>query len=422
MRVIIHIATLLISFLLIFASCEMKKELTGGLKPNEPDETPIDPTVNGALDLHLNVHPETDTPETKAKAEVAASVNEEDFEIQIIDSAGTVVQHFDSYRDYLDTDKLLLKEGVYTIRASWGKLYDAAFDAPYFSGDTTCKIEPGVVSTIKTDCSLQNAKVNIRYTDEFMKVFKDDYSAVVTNGTGILTLDKDEQRVAYFRSNENIKLIINATTHKGMDISTKRELTDISPNALYDIVLGIDVSVDSVIDQLVKPGIIVDVAMHDRDTIINIEPPVLPPDPDDGPDEPNVPDVPGGDGISVVGSGIDSPVEMTDAEAQESAVPVRVTIKASAGLAKVVVKITAPAVEAILQEENPFDLVSPSEVMGGILTGVGLTLPSAGDMEYTLDVTGFMKMLGGPGNYKFDVTVTDKENKSLAKTLTVIIK
>lgn len=419
MKVILYTATLLTSFLLAFTSCEMKKELTGGLKPVDPDELPIDPTVHGALDLHLNLHPETDTPETTAKAEVAANVNEEDFKIEIIDSTNTIVQSFDSYREYLDTGKLLLKEGFYTIRATWGTLCDAAFDAPYFSGDTICKIEPGVVSTIKTDCSLQNAKVNIRYTDDFVKVFKDDYSAVVTNGKGILTLNKSEQRVAYFRSNENIKLIINATTHKGLDITTKRELTNISPNALYDIELGLDVNVDSVIDQLVKPGILVDVSLHDRDTIIHIEAPVLPPDPDDGTEEP---DVPSDGNISVVGTGIDSPVEMTEEEANKSTVPVKVTIKASAGFAKIMVRIHAPAVEEILKDENPFDLVNPSAAMGSILTGVGLTLPSSGDTEYTLDVTGFMQMLGGVGDYSFDVTITDKENNSLSKTLNVIIK
>ncbi len=296
-------------------------------------------------------------------------------------------------------------------------MYEAAFDAPYFLGDTICRIEPGVVSSIKTDCNLQNAKVNIDYTEDFLKVFKDDYAAIVTNGTGVLTLNKEEQRVAYFRSDENIRLTVNATTVKGLDVISKHKIENVHSNALYNVVLGIDMSVDSVIDQILKPGITVDITMHDRDTIIEIEAPPLPPDPDEGSGGEDVDEA-----ITIIGNGLDTPVEMTEAEADAGSVPVKVVIKAPAGLSKVLVKIIAPALEAILGNENPFDLVNPTVAIKDILDGVGLVRPDDGDTEYALDVTNFMKMMGGPGTYKFDVTVTDGKNNNLVKTLTVIIK
>lgn len=417
MRATAYTFILLFSLLAGFTSCEMKKELTGGLKPVNPGEEPIDPSVTGVLDLKLNLNPETDTKETKAKADVAATVDVNDFSIQIIDSTGTVVRSFDSYREYQEADELLLKAGLYTIRATWGKLYEAAFDAPYFIGDTVCRIEPGVVSSIKTDCNLLNAKVNIDYTDDFLKVFKDDYAAVVTNGLGALTMDKKEQRVAYFRSDDNIRLTVNATTIKGLDVISKHKIEKAQPNALYNVVLGIDMSVDSVIDQVLKPGITVDITMHDRDTIIEIEAPPLPPDPDEGTDGEE-----GDSAITIIGNGVDAPVEMTEAQANKGEVPVKVVIKAPAGLSKVLVKIIAPELEAILGDENPFDLVNPTDAIKDILDGVELVRPTDGDTEYALDVTGFMKMMGGPGTYKFDVTVTDSKSNNLAKTLTVIIK
>ena len=417
MRATAYTFILLFSLLAGFTSCEMKKELTGGLKPVNPEEEPIDPSVTGVLDLKLNLNPETDTKETKAKADVAATVDVDDFCIQIIDSTGTVVRSFDSYREYQEADELLLKAGLYTIRATWGKLYEAAFDAPYFVGDTVCRIEPGVVSSIKTDCNLLNAKVNIDYTDDFLKVFKDDYAAVVTNGLGALTMDKKEQRVAYFRSDDNIRLTVNATTIKGLDVISKHKIEKAQSNALYNVVLGIDMSVDSVIDQVLKPGITVDITMHDRDTIIEIEAPPLPPDPDEGTDGEE-----GDSAITIIGNGVDAPVEMTEAQANKGEVPVKVVIKAPAGLSKVLVKIIAPELEAILGDENPFDLVNPTDAIKDILDGVELVRPADGDTEYALDVTGFMKMMGGPGTYKFDVTVTDSKSNNLAKTLTVIIK
>lgn len=417
-----NIVILLSLLLQVFTSCEMKKELTGGLKPTEPGELPIDPAVVGVLDLKLKVTPEINTEETASKGDATASVNPDDFAVEIVDSTGTVVHHFDSYREYLNTDALLLKKGVYTVRATWGKLYEAAFDAPYFVGDTTCMIEPGVVSTISTNCSMQNAKVNVSYTEDFLKVFKDDFSTMVTNGTGILTMDKEEKRVAYFKKGGNLKFVVNATTHKGLDITTAHKINDINANALYNIVLGIDVDVDSIIDQVTKPGIVVDITMHRRDTIIEIEAPALPPEPEDPDDGPSEPEVPGGESITIVGTGIDSPVEMTEAEALSGSVPVRVTIKAPEGLTKVLVKIIAPELEALLGPENPFDLINTSPTMSGILDGVGLVRPKEGDPEYALDITVFMKMLGGAGSYKFEVTVTDKANKPLSKTLSVIIK
>ena len=223
--------------------------------------------------------------------------------------------------------------------------------------------------------------------------------------------------MAYFRSNDNIRLTVNATTVKGLDVISKHKIEKAQPNALYNVVLGIDMSVDSVIDQILKPGITVDITMHDRDTVIDIEAPALPPDPDEGEEEPG-----DDNAITVTGNGLDSPVEMTEAEASDGSVPVKVVIKAKAGLSKVLVKIIAPELEAILGKENPFDLVTPTDAIKEILDGVGLVRPAAGDTEYALDVTGFMGMMGGPGTYKFEVTITEGEGNSLSKTLTVIIK
>lgn len=65
MRATAYTFILLFSLLAGFTSCEMKKELTGGLKPVNPGEEPIDPSVTGVLDLKLNLNPETDTKEDR---------------------------------------------------------------------------------------------------------------------------------------------------------------------------------------------------------------------------------------------------------------------------------------------------------------------------------------------------------------------
>lgn len=392
--------------LLVFASCEMKKELVGD-KTN-PDLEGVDIAAIGAVDLNLQMEAEVDTDETLSKS--GTKVKLEDFAVQVIDSLDKVLYDFDSYSEFRNADILLL-EGKYTFRSSWGVLHEAAFDAPYFLSDTVVHVKPGEITSISAECFLQNAKVNIGYTDSFLEVFKDDYAAVITNTLGALTLDKDEIRVAYFATKENIKLEIQATTHKGLDIVSKHEFIDIEPNMLYDVELGIDVTVESVVNNLARPGITIDVTMHNRDTIINIAPPELPIEPGDG-DGP----------ISIQGTGISSPVEMTEAEAIAGSVPVKVAIIALAGLKTVHIKVIAPGLEAVLGDENPFELINPSEAMKGILDGLNLVRPDAGDTEYALDITGFMGLLGGVGSYQFKVDIVDNAGNKATATLTISIK
>lgn len=394
---------LLILFFTGFMSCELKKELTGALKPVKPGEETLDPAVTGMLDLRLNLNPETDTDETKSKAEVAATVDVNDFAIQIMDSTGKVVRSFDSYLEYQNAGELLLKEGVYAVHATWGKLYEAAFDAPYFVGDTTIRVEPGVVSAVKTDCTLRNAKVNIGYTDDFLKVFKDDYAAIITNGTGVLTVNKDERRVAYMRSDAKVKLTISATTINGLDVISKHKIDNAQPNALYNLTLGIDMNVDSVIDQIKKPGITVNITMHNRDTIIEIEAPALPPDPDEKPDSDGKPSIKG------IGIDLSAPINMSVAEAEAGSVKLQIQIDVPGKMANLSVDIqtTNASLQPVLSGICPFDLLNLTEEMDATLTGVGLkNRPVKGDTSFLFDITDFMKLLGA-GKHDFTIKVTD---------------
>lgn len=45
---------------------------------------------------------------------------------------------------------------------------------------------------------IQNVRVNLALSDDFLKNYKDDYSITLTNGKGVLTLNKNEKRTAYF--------------------------------------------------------------------------------------------------------------------------------------------------------------------------------------------------------------------------------
>lgn len=124
--------------------------------------------------------------------------------------------------------------------------------------------------------------------------------------------------------------------------------------------------------------------------------------------------------IAIVGSGfnIDETQSFT-VEGAKSAV-LDIALGATSGMEKVVVKIISQELENILKDENPFDLITPSAAMKDILDGIGLQRPSKGEKAFSFKIGPFMQLLG-VGEHKFQVTITDKDGKSLTKTLSVKI-
>ena len=398
MRKIFQILSLLLGVVCGFSSCEMNSD-----------------TPKGILDLSL-----TYTPETKA----GTDVNIEDFHVSIYDEQGELAVYFDTYTALKAEPQVLLPIGSYKIVGAWGEKREAAFDAPYFEGSKKCEIRKEEVTKSEVLAEIQNVRVNLALSDDFLKNYKDDYSITLTNGKGVLTLNKNEKRTAYFLPGTTLKYTIKATTLAGKEAMLSGILQNesgmVSPGDLFTIKIS---SVPEVPDKPIDPdnpdpsdpnqteiSLKVEVTLTTRE--IEIVVPTTPTTPEE-PENPT-------ETIAIVGSGfnIDETQSFT-VEGAKSAV-LDIALGATSGMEKVVVKIISQELENILKDENPFDLITPSAAMKDILDGIGLQRPSKGEKAFSFKIGPFMQLLG-VGEHKFQVTITDKDGKSLTKTLSVKI-
>lgn len=414
MKNIFYILSLFLGLACCFSSCEMKKELGGD------DQDPE--TAKGILDLSLVYVPETKADNMKA----------EDFNVSVYNEQNDLALYFDTYEALKATPQVLLPVGTYKVICSWGEKKEAAFDSPYFEGSKKSQIVANEVTKTEVSAAIQNVKVNVSLSDDFLKNYKDNYSITLTNGKGVLVFNKNELRTAYFMPGTTLKYTIKATTKAGKEAILsgllKNESGTASGGDTFNIAIDVVPEVPEVPTDPEEPvvppsqvsvGIKVEITLITRE--IEIVVPTEPTTPEN-PGDPGDPGVPA-TAITITGASfdIDEPQTMT-VEASKTVV-LDVVLGATAGMAKVDVKIISPAIEKLLEDvgaENPFDLISLSPVMTDLLDEIELECPSKGDKTFTFKIGPFMQLLG-EGLHKFDVTITDAADKSLKKTLTINI-
>lgn len=414
MKNIFYILSLFLGLACCFSSCEMKKELGGDDRDPE--------AAKGILDLSLVYVPETKADNIKA----------EDFNVSVYNEQNDLALYFDTYEALKATPQVLLPVGIYKVICSWGEKKEAAFDSPYFEGSKKSQIVANEVTKTEVSAAIQNVKVNVSLSDDFLKNYKDNYSITLTNGKGVLVFNKNELRTAYFMPGTTLKYTIKATTKAGKEAILsgllKNESGTASGGDTFNIAIDVVPEVPEVPtdpEEPVVPPSQVSVGIKVEITLITREIEIVVPTEPTTPENPGDPGDPGDPGvpataITITGAGfdIDEPQTMT-VEASKTVV-LDVALGATAGMAKVEVKIISPAIQVILGAENPFELIAPSQVMTDLLDGIGLKRPSKGDKTFTFKIGPFMKLMG-KGLHKFDVTITDAAGKSLKKTLTINI-
>lgn len=278
----IRILTIVLFLLPFLFSCEMKKDLLGGKDSDK--ETPSYENV-GMLDLEVKAEKEAKAPNTKGDDDGEEDLlSPDNFSITIADSLGETVKYYESYAAMKDEGGLLLPVGTYSVRAAMGSDLNAGFNSPYYAGDTVCKVTEKEVAKVVAQCNLQNKKVQFACSDEFYSQFKEDYSIVIDNGVGVLTLKKDEARIAYLKNTGTLRFTMYATTH---DNTVHTYSHDFSKD---DQILNHN-------NVLIELGTVPTVPDGDPDhggggdDSEEPEEPDDPDDPDDG-DDSNVPDVP----------------------------------------------------------------------------------------------------------------------------------
>lgn len=414
----------LFALLLCNTSCELKNDLKGQIiVPSAPGgELPLDSV--GMLDLTLKPYKEAVPPASKAISGsdvIVLDVN--DFSVDILNAAGELIKHYDTYEKMKNDGALLLPSGQYSIVAQLGELVEAGFDVPFYEGTSVCKINPKEVAKVIADCTLANKKIVFKCSDDFLDKFEDDYSIMLTNGKGVLTAYNGDDRVAYFKNSDKLDLIIYAADKGGKDYVFRKALMEddliskynnihitLEPDSMFTVVEpkpdpdpeDPDNPGTTPSDTLWTPTIKIDITLVNNEQIIVVPSGTIEPDDPDKPSTGNTP--------TIKGKGFDIKKRQTVTES--SKIAVMLTMPEGLKELKVKVRMTG-----LGDKDLNFDMLNLSEDdKNGIFKGV--VLPKLGQTSYTFDISGFMGMMSIlPGKHEFTIMLTDKSNQKATETL-----
>lgn len=361
----------------------------------------------------------------------SVDLNVGDFQVEIVaDGSDTPLY---SYKYAELPEVVTLPVGSYRAVASYGDNDNAAFEAPYYTGDTEFEIRAGEITddlgTIT--CRFSNVRVTVLFDPVLTSLMGPDSKVEVNVGTSTLTFTKnDETRSGYFpyldgsmtmaatftgtvEGTETVETKLYQDVAPGnhyrltfrMHTISEDDFGDINGNLLVDATVSVD---DLNFDFDVEDSYLPD----DRDPSID-EPETPGPGPDEpvtpGPDEKEAPSIEGQNGVQL---GVPNNVNNL------SECKIDIVSHAAGGITEFKVDIIS---EALTEEEmssmglgTHLDLVNPGD-MGIGLSGLGLPVNVGGQTEVTFDITTFLMILP-EGEHQFKMTVTDA-NGTTEKTL-----
>lgn len=351
-----------------------------------------------------------------------------------------------TYEKYSEMPEIVvLPVGEYTAVAHYGNNPDAAWESPYYKGEST------VFSIVKDDitdnvepitCSLSNVRVSIKFDDALLAVMDDDCSVNVKVGEkGSLDFTKyDTDRSGYFAYVDDSQTLVAVFTGvvDGATAKETKSYTDVKPGNHYKITFRLHDAGEEDPGQIGgKDGdeiIIVDATVETEnmnqedlddseqtipDTMRPTETPEQPEDP--GTEEPGDDD--SNKKPSIVAQ---APYNIDVMNDLQDGVPVvvDVTSYAQGGITGFEVVIDSTTLDPETLEgvdlTDHLDLVTPGQYEKQ-LEGLGLPVNVGGKQNVQFSITtmfiDLLKLLG-EGTHKFVLTVTDA-NGTTVKTLQV---
>lgn len=422
-----------VTLLFGLASCEMKDEILGK-----------DPMTGDTGTLSLSVE--------TGKVTRGTTDQVDQFPVVITGKDVEYTQKFDSYAELKQTGEVKLPVGTYTIEACSPGEFKSEMSEPFYGGEQEVKIQKDVTSETSVVCTMQNVKISINLTEEFLATY-DDWEFTVTDGNEHIqpytkTADGNKPAAVYWKMEEGVELIYvkgKAHTISGEEVTfseiiRKSGTPDFEegddPSLVGGDELKIDflpVKVEGSTPGIEKDGIQIKVSLFNSEKNENVEIPVTPgtdggdtEEPgtgEDGGDE-------GGDGETVAGPTISFPQStytlLKDIEKNADA-----TITAEAGLKSVKVKITGgnKMFQEIIDDMfglEAFELIN-NETLKDTFSGMGISLPGTGDTKYIFPVGAFFNIITTmgatekPDGHVFEIIVTDQNGKTVSGKLNVIV-
>ena len=423
MNTIRNIYAVLVLVALCLASCEMKNELEGkyNLKNDE-----------GLLTLELMNKTQT-TPVTKAEGvalEDELDVNT--YKVEIIDkNTEAVVRSFKSYADLKEALPLVVPTGEYMIAARSGEKQEAS-RVPYYEGASAIKVQQGMEARAEVVCKSAMVKVSLNVSEEFLKMFADDYVFTISNGKGgVLYVSKKDLGAVYLSVHDgatSIQIMAKVKeAETGRDIQTVYTVSKPGAETLqggdsFNVTVkpieeGVDPDDPDVTPSDPKLGIqlAIDLTMDEDGITVSIPTECI----DESTPDPTPDPTPVG-GPEIIGA--DDVVEV-DASAAEYPT-VKITIKADAGIRNLFVTIDSESEDfkglIASMGLTSFDLANPGELKDFLVNNLGLGNPKD-ETNFLFDISGFMGLLPDFGNvqHSFILRVVDNNGEDINKTLKV---
>lgn len=429
---------LAVAMLAGLASCEMKNEILGK-----------DPMTGDTGTLNLYVETGKTTKGTTDQVD--------QFPVTITGTDVEYTKTFDSYAELQQAGDVTLPVGTYTIEACSPGEFKSEMSEPFYGGKVeNVKIVKGQTAETSVVCTMQNVKISISLTEEFLATYQ-DWTINVTDKNGHIktytkAADGETPAPVYWKMDESVETIyINGTakTNGGEDVTIsgtakKSNLPEYEEGDNTSFVGGDElkiefspVKVEGSTPGILEEGIQITITMFNSEKNENVEIPVDPGTDGGDTEEPGTGEDGGDEGGEEGNEGaptIDLPADFSYSASTGDGKPASADawLKTPAGLKSAIVKIetTSPAFEATLEDvDMGGNLLEGVELVNNtgiddLFTRVGLEdrSPKPGVTEYKFPVGAFFMFLDMfPGIHKFYITLTDNENVTVSDVLTITI-
>ena len=350
----------------------------------------------------------------------SASADVNDVNVSFIKEGET--EPYVTYR-YGDMEEIVtLPVGVWSVEATYGENEPAAWDAPYYKGESS-KFNV-VADKVTTDidpvvCTLSNVKVSIIFDPALSAVMGPDSKVSVKVGeSGSLDFTPaTEGREGYFRYDPNVapesRNTLAATfdgTVQGSAVSETKTYDNVAPGNHYRITFRLHDHEQSLGGA--QAGVTVDATVETVDKEGNVTPEdeLLADDsrPNEGDEGPVDPPTPGNGPELSVTQGL----SMTAVNPVSDGMECVIYVSSETGLTEFKVDIISPTLTpeelAGVGLTDKLDLVNPGEFQEA-LEGLGFPVNVAGTKKCEFVLTDFLGLLGalGPGVHTFRMTVSD---------------
>ena len=135
------------------------------------------------------------------------------------------------------TEPLQLQTGDYKIVATSGvDCGSAAFDAPFYYGESQITVRNMQMTTAEVVCTLASVKVTAEFSSAFTTSF--DYKLTVSNGEASLEFSQaagTTDKAAYFHVTDELSWTLDVTNAKGEKFTLTDSYTDIAARQCYDL-------------------------------------------------------------------------------------------------------------------------------------------------------------------------------------------